>query len=227
MTSPRCALASRAPPANQSVILDDAATSRTIAKHAKRRHQGPEGPSEHVRAAAAGETALVTDRGQVVAELVSPGAGTDASPAEQRLGELMRQGMVALAKLPARTRLPRHWQVTGITELLRQPDESRQGRRSVSALRSCRHTVSPAVRTLHALHLATMALLRSQGLTLALATCDRRLPAAAVGAGSALADCRPPGRWQRAPSGTGLVCCVAAAVGMARQNRPAAPHVHR
>ena len=54
--------------------------------------------SEYVRAAAAGETVLVTDRGQVVAELVSPRVRSDASPDEQRLGELMRQGLLAPAK---------------------------------------------------------------------------------------------------------------------------------
>ena len=54
--------------------------------------------SEYVRAAAAGETVLVTDRGQVVAELVSPRVRADASPIEQRMGELMRQGLLTPAK---------------------------------------------------------------------------------------------------------------------------------
>lgn len=45
------------------------------------------------------------------------------------------------------------------------------------------------VRTLDALHLATMDFLRSQGLIPALATYDQRLAAAAVGEGFALADC--------------------------------------
>ena len=48
---------------------------------------------------------------------------------------------------------------------------------------------SQPVRTLDALHLATMDFLRSEGLVLALATYDRRLAAAAVGEGFALADC--------------------------------------
>ena len=46
--------------------------------------------SEYVRAAAAGETVLVTDRGQVVAELVSPRVRADASPIEQRMGDATR-----------------------------------------------------------------------------------------------------------------------------------------
>jgi predicted nucleic acid-binding protein len=45
------------------------------------------------------------------------------------------------------------------------------------------------VRTLDALHLATMHFLRSEGQTLQLATYDQRLAAAAVGLGFAAADC--------------------------------------
>ncbi len=45
------------------------------------------------------------------------------------------------------------------------------------------------VRTLDALHLATMNFLRSQGLVLALASYDQRLMTAAVAEGFALADC--------------------------------------
>ena len=45
------------------------------------------------------------------------------------------------------------------------------------------------VRTLDALHLATMVFLRSRGLSPALATYDQRLATAAVGEGFALADC--------------------------------------
>lgn len=45
------------------------------------------------------------------------------------------------------------------------------------------------MRTLDALHLATMVFLRGQGLEPALATYDQRLAVAAVGEGFALADC--------------------------------------
>lgn len=45
------------------------------------------------------------------------------------------------------------------------------------------------VRTLDALHLATMDFLRAQGLGLVLATYDQRLAAAAVALGFPLADC--------------------------------------
>ncbi len=45
------------------------------------------------------------------------------------------------------------------------------------------------VRTLDALHLATMDFLRSQGLVVALASYDQRLAAAAAAEGFAVADC--------------------------------------
>lgn len=54
--------------------------------------------SEYVHAAAEGETVLVTDRGRIVAELIAPRVPADASPDERRLGELARQGLLALPK---------------------------------------------------------------------------------------------------------------------------------
>ena len=84
--------------------------------------------SEYVRAAAAGETVLVTDRGQVVAELVSPRVRTDASPAERVLGDLLRQGLLAPAKVPPATRLPHRKPVAKIAEVLRELDDSRAAR---------------------------------------------------------------------------------------------------
>lgn len=84
--------------------------------------------SEYVRAAAAGETVLVTDRGQVVAELVAPRVRTDASPVEQRLGELMRQGLLAPAKISPKVRLPRRRPLAQLAEVLRDLDNSRADR---------------------------------------------------------------------------------------------------
>ena len=84
--------------------------------------------SEYVRAAAAGETVLVTDLGQVVAELVSPRVRTDASPALQRLGELMRQGLLAPATISPKVRLPRRRPLAPIAEVLRDLDSSRADR---------------------------------------------------------------------------------------------------
>jgi prevent-host-death family protein len=84
--------------------------------------------SEYVRAAAAGETVLVTDRGQVVAELVSPRVRSDASPVEQRLGDLMRQGLLAPATVSPRTRLPQRKPVAKVADLLRELDLGRADR---------------------------------------------------------------------------------------------------
>lgn len=84
--------------------------------------------SEYVRAAAGGETVLVTDRGQVVAELIAPRVRADASPAEQRLGELMRQGVLAPARVSPKSRLPRRQPVARLAELLHELDASRAER---------------------------------------------------------------------------------------------------
>jgi prevent-host-death family protein len=84
--------------------------------------------SEYVRAAASGETVLVTDRGQVVAELISPRVRADASPAERVLGDLLRQGLLAPAMVSPKARLPRRKPVAKISELLRELDESRAER---------------------------------------------------------------------------------------------------
>jgi len=84
--------------------------------------------SEYVRAAAAGQTVLVTDRGRVVAELVAPRVRDDASPAERRMGELVRQGVVVPAKVAPGSRLPRRKPVTRLAEILRDLDESRSDR---------------------------------------------------------------------------------------------------
>lgn len=84
--------------------------------------------SEYVRAAAAGETVLVTDRGRVVAELVSPRVRDDASPAEQRLGELMRQGLLVPAMVSPKARLPRRRPLAPIADVLRDLDDSRAER---------------------------------------------------------------------------------------------------
>lgn len=50
--------------------------------------------SEYVRLAAAGETVLVTDRDQVVAEIVPPQAGRSQYPADALLAEAVREGWV-------------------------------------------------------------------------------------------------------------------------------------
>jgi antitoxin (DNA-binding transcriptional repressor) of toxin-antitoxin stability system len=53
--------------------------------------------SDCVRAAAAGETVLVTDRHRVVAELVPPQTERQAHPADERFAEAVRQGWITPA----------------------------------------------------------------------------------------------------------------------------------
>lgn len=84
--------------------------------------------SEYVRAAAAGETVLVTDRGQVVAELVSPRVRADDPPQARLLGELARQGLLTPATVSARARLPTRRPVTTIDDVLRDLDDGRAER---------------------------------------------------------------------------------------------------
>jgi antitoxin (DNA-binding transcriptional repressor) of toxin-antitoxin stability system len=48
--------------------------------------------SEYLRAVRAGERVLVTDRGEIIAELAPPGANRPAEPLDAALGEAVRQG---------------------------------------------------------------------------------------------------------------------------------------
>ncbi|MFZ0206435.1 MAG: prevent-host-death protein [Roseiarcus sp.] len=58
------------------------------------------GLSGYIRAAAAGETVLVTDRDRVVAELSPPRARAEGTEEERGWAELIREGMVTPAKRP-------------------------------------------------------------------------------------------------------------------------------
>jgi len=84
--------------------------------------------SEYVRAAAAGETVLVTDRGRVVAELIAPRVHPDASPVEQRLGELMREGLLSPASATPTSPLPPRRPVARLAGLLQELDAARAER---------------------------------------------------------------------------------------------------
>ena len=84
--------------------------------------------SEYIRAVAAGETVLVTDRGQVVAEFVAPRVRADASPAEQKVGELVRLGLLTPAKVSPRARLPRRKPVAKLGEVMHDLAQSRAER---------------------------------------------------------------------------------------------------
>jgi prevent-host-death family protein len=84
--------------------------------------------SEYLRAVAAGETVLVTDRGRLVAELIPPRARSGESPAQQRMGELVRQGLVTPAKVSPKARLPRRKPVADLATVLRELEAGRAER---------------------------------------------------------------------------------------------------
>ncbi len=73
--------------------------------------------SEYVRLAARGETVLVTDRDQVVAELGPPRGGRSPIVADARLAELVRRGLLTPAVLPPEGSAPRK-PVVALAQLL-------------------------------------------------------------------------------------------------------------
>ena len=87
--------------------------------------------STYVRAAAAGETVLVTDRGKVVAELVPPRtpvpATPDATEAERQMAELVRRGLVTPAKRPL-TGSPPNIPIMKFDELMAELEADREDR---------------------------------------------------------------------------------------------------
>ena len=84
--------------------------------------------SEYIRIAAAGRSVLVTDRGKVVVELIAARVHADASAAEQRMGELVREGLLVPAKVPPKARLPRRKPLVTLDEVLRDLDAGRAER---------------------------------------------------------------------------------------------------
>ena len=85
--------------------------------------------SQYVRLAAAGETVLVTDRNQVVAEIVPPQPGHRLDLAkEDVITRGIREGWIRPAKIPPGTApLPRKPVMT-FEELMKDLDESREDR---------------------------------------------------------------------------------------------------
>ena len=82
--------------------------------------------SEYVRAAAAGETIVITDRGRVVAEIVPHGPASELTPFEQKG---VREGWLTPAKRPFAP-LPPRQPVPGYTleQLLADLDRDREDR---------------------------------------------------------------------------------------------------
>ena len=83
--------------------------------------------SEYVRLAANGETVLVTDRGEVVAELVPPRPGVTKADADARWAELIRQGIITPAKNPGGP-VPDGLGIMSLAELMADLDRDREDR---------------------------------------------------------------------------------------------------
>jgi antitoxin (DNA-binding transcriptional repressor) of toxin-antitoxin stability system len=83
--------------------------------------------SEYVRLANKGETVLVTDRDRVVAELIPPRISQNASTAEAKWDEMVRQGIITPAANPNGP-LPERTPIMTLEELLRELDEDRADR---------------------------------------------------------------------------------------------------
>ena len=83
--------------------------------------------SKHIRAAAAGETVLVTDRDRVVAELVPPQVTRSPVLADALLSEAVRKGWITPPAFAASTPPPRN-PVTSFRKLKRELEEDRSDR---------------------------------------------------------------------------------------------------
>lgn len=86
--------------------------------------------SEYVKLAKAGEVVLVTDRGDVVAELRAPTPWKDPMMENPRFAEAVRQGLITPRKIPPGTKLNLEHDGPRIPfeQLMRELDESREDR---------------------------------------------------------------------------------------------------
>lgn len=80
--------------------------------------------SEYVRAAAEGETVLVTDRDRVVAELGPPQAGRASDVSDALLADVVRRGWLRPPVTPSEN-LPARNPVAPLADLLRELDDDR------------------------------------------------------------------------------------------------------
>ncbi len=83
--------------------------------------------SEYVRLAASGETVLVTDRDQIVAELVPPREGRSPWLADALLADAVRGGYITAPLMVAEGAPPR-LPVASLDEILEGLDKDRQDR---------------------------------------------------------------------------------------------------
>lgn len=83
--------------------------------------------SEYIRAVAAGQTVLVTDRGRVVAEIVPPGSGRNTFTDNARLAEAVRQGCITPPAVIT-TEPPPRKPVMSFDELMREIEDDRADR---------------------------------------------------------------------------------------------------
>lgn len=84
--------------------------------------------SEYVRLAAAGQTVLITDRDQVVAQLGPPDATRSGHIADALLADAVRRGFVTPAALPPGEPPPAPPGVMSLEQLLAELDQSREDR---------------------------------------------------------------------------------------------------
>jgi antitoxin (DNA-binding transcriptional repressor) of toxin-antitoxin stability system len=84
--------------------------------------------SEYVRLAAAGETVLISDRDQVVAQLGPPAATRSGAVADALLADAVRQGLITPAALPPGPPPPAPPGVMSLKQLLAEIDQSREDR---------------------------------------------------------------------------------------------------
>lgn len=86
--------------------------------------------SEFVKLAAGGEVVLVTDRGDVVAELRAPTPWRDPMMDDPWWAEQVRLGIITPARIPPGTplKLERNYPRVPLEEILRDLDESREDR---------------------------------------------------------------------------------------------------
>ena len=84
--------------------------------------------SQYVRLAAAGETVLISDRDQVVAQLGAPDAGRARDLPDALLADAVREGLITPAALPPGPPPPARRPVVRLAEILDELERDRSER---------------------------------------------------------------------------------------------------